>query len=98
MIGKTWTTASGKTPTETDVARLTDEFERDDDALDNARVTFPRRAGRPSLTGRRAVSPQVTFRITPELRERAEQLTTERGTTVSRLAREALEDLIRRGT
>jgi len=91
---KTWTTASGETVTEADAARLAEEFEQDDAALDTGTVTFPRRAGRPSLTGRAAVSPKVTFRVAPELREQAERLAGERGTTVSRLAREALEQLL----
>jgi len=95
---KTWTTASGKVLTEADAARLAEEFERDDAALDTGTVTFPRKAGRPSLTGRAAVSPKVTLRITPELREQAEQLAGERGTTVSRLAREALEQLLHSST
>jgi hypothetical protein len=95
---KTWTTASGKVLTEADAARLAEEFERDDAALDTGTVTFPRKAGRPSLTGRAAVSPKVTFRIMPELREQAERLAGERGTTVSRLAREALEQLLRSST
>lgn len=95
---KTWTTASGKVFTEADAARLAEEFEQDDAALDAGTVTFPRKAGRPSLTGRSAVSPRVTVRVTPELREQAERLADERGTPVSRLAREALEDLVRTST
>jgi hypothetical protein len=92
-----WTTSSGAVVTESDADRLAEEFEQDDAALDRGRVTFPRKAGRPSLTGRSAVSPQVTFRVTPKLRAQAEKLAAERGTTVSGLAREALEELLRRG-
>ena len=95
---KTWTTAAGKVLTEADAARLAEEFERDDAALDTGTVTFPRKAGRPSLTGRAAVSPKVTLRVTPELRDQAERLAGERGTTVSRLAREALEQLLHSST
>lgn len=91
---KTWTTALGKVLTEADAARLAEEFERDDAALDTGTVTFPRKAGRPSLTGRAAVSPKVTLRVTPELREQAERLADARGITVSRLAREALEQVL----
>lgn len=91
----TWTTASGQRLTETDAAARAEEFERDDTALDHADIRFPRRAGRPSLTGRSAVSPQVTFRVTPELRQQAEHLAQQHGTTVSGLARKALEDLFR---
>ena len=93
----TWTTASGAVITEADAERLAAEFERDDAALDQGHVSFPRKAGRPSLTGRSTVSPQITFRVTPQLRAKAEQLATQRGTTVSSLAREALEELLQRG-
>ena len=90
-----WTTASGAAVSEAD-ERLAAKFEQDDAAPDRGRVTFPRKAGRPSLTGRSAVSPQVTFRVTPELRTQAEKMASEHGTTVSNLAREALENLLQR--
>lgn len=54
-------------------------------------VALDQRAGRPSLTGKALHSPQVTFRVTPELRARAEAEAKARGTTVSQLAREAFE-------
>jgi len=57
-------------------------------------VTFPRK-GRPSLTGRHEASPSVGFRITPELRARAEFVAGEQGVTVSALARLALEVYLR---
>lgn len=47
--------------------------------------------GRPSLTGEKAASPQVTFRLTPELRARAEAEATRQGRRLSDVAREALE-------
>ena len=47
--------------------------------------------GRPSLTGAKAPSPQVTFRVTPQLRERAAAEAAKQGRRVSDLAREALE-------
>lgn len=90
-----WTTASGRRVTEAGAAELAEQFEGDDAALDRADIRFPRRAGRPSLSGRSAVSPQVTFRVTPELRKKAEHLAQSQGTTVSGLARKALEDLLR---
>lgn len=52
------------------------------------------RAGRPSLTGAHAPSPQVTFRLDPQLKALAEAVAASRGTTVSQLAREALERLL----
>ncbi len=50
-----------------------------------------RRVGRPSLTGEAAVSPRITFRITPAVRDRAAAIAAHEGKTVSQLAREALE-------
>lgn len=55
--------------------------------------TRRRAIGRPSL-GDRGSSPQVAFRIPPELRERAEKIAKQEGTTVSALARDALENYI----
>lgn len=48
-------------------------------------------AGRPSLSGARAASPQIAFRVAPSVRERAAQLAAREGKTISQLAREALE-------
>ena len=92
---KAWRTASGAKISESEAGQLAEEFEKNNDALDGLELTFPRQAGRPSLTQSRGVSPQVSFRIPLALRERAEQLANKRGTTVSALAREALEDLLR---
>ncbi len=50
-----------------------------------------RRRGRPSLTGEAAVSPRITFRVTPGVRDRAAQIAAREGKTISQLAREALE-------
>ena len=47
--------------------------------------------GRPSLTGKKATSPQVTFRVTPELLARAAAEADRQGRRVSDVAREALE-------
>lgn len=49
------------------------------------------RRGRPSLTGDHTPSPQVTFRLDPELKSLAEAVAASRGTSVSELARTALE-------
>ncbi|MFM8351921.1 MAG: hypothetical protein ACKN9D_12765 [Actinomycetales bacterium] len=62
-----------------------------DRALADVEEDLARRVGRPSLTGKSEHSPHVSFRITPELKARAEQTAREQGTTVSRLAREACE-------
>lgn len=46
--------------------------------------------GRPSLSGTAHESPQVTFRLTPALRKKAEQRARQEGKSVSQVAREAL--------
>ena len=92
----TWSAPNGQVISEAEADRLAEEFESDDAVLDGVDVTLPRRAGRPSLTGREGASPQVTFRLSPTVRERAERLAAARGTTVSALAREALEQLVKK--
>lgn len=47
--------------------------------------------GRPSLTGQATQSPQVTFRLAPELRAKAEARAKREGKRISEVAREALE-------
>ena len=92
----TWATPSGEVISEADAARLAEEFEVDDAVLDGVEITYPRKAGRPSRTGGKGTSPQVTFRLSPSVRGRAERLAAERETTVSALAREALEQLVKK--
>ncbi len=53
-----------------------------------------RAAGRPSLSGTAATSPQIAFRIASTLRERAAEIAAQEGKTLSQLAREALEERI----
>lgn len=47
--------------------------------------------GRPSLTGKAAQSPQVTFRLPSELRAKVKARARREGKRVSQVAREALE-------
>lgn len=68
-----------------DGTRLTDDVA--DAIIDDVR----RKAGRPSLTGTAAASPRVSFRVTPEVRDRAAAIANDEGKTISELAREALE-------
>lgn len=91
-----WRTQAGHPITQTDADRMADEFESADPDLSGARITVVRRAGRPSLNGSSTPSPQVAFRVSEEIRREAQRLAAVRGTTVSALAREALEDLLRR--
>ncbi len=69
-----------------DGTRLTDEVA--DDIMEQVRRT----AGRPSLSGQAAASPQISFRVAPAVRDRAAEVAAKEGKTVSELAREALED------
>jgi predicted HicB family RNase H-like nuclease len=68
-----------------DGTRLTEQGAAD--IVDEVR----RRGGRPSLTGRAAVSPRIAFRVDPRVRDSAAQIADREGKTISQLAREALE-------
>jgi predicted HicB family RNase H-like nuclease len=68
-----------------DGTRLTQDLA--DAIIDDVR----RRSGRPSLTGEAAVSPRVSFRLSPDIRDRAAAVAEREGKTISQLAREALE-------
>jgi len=50
------------------------------------------RQGRPTLTGGTQHSPQVSFRVRPAVKAKAEEEAKRLGTTVSKLARELFED------
>ena len=52
------------------------------------------RRGRPSLTGGRRHSPQISFRVPEKLARRAEEVAAEQGKSVSQLGREALEQYV----
>jgi len=86
----------GKRLTEADAEQLAEK------ALDDIRSGRPsleqirRNRGRPSLTGKPQRSPQVAFRLPPELRAEAEQQAEREGRRVSELARAALEEYLAR--
>lgn len=71
--------------------RLPDGTRLTDDVADAMVDDVRRKAGRPSLTGTAAASPRVSFRVTPEVRDRAAAVASAEGKTISELAREALE-------
>jgi predicted HicB family RNase H-like nuclease len=71
-----------------DGTRLTQEVA--DEIVDKVH----RSAGRPSLSGRAAASPQIAFRVAPSVRDRAAELAAREGKTISQLAREALEERV----
>ncbi|MGH3277015.1 MAG: hypothetical protein ACRDNZ_22145 [Streptosporangiaceae bacterium] len=53
-----------------------------------------RAPGRPSLSGEAAVSPQIAFRVSPAVRDRAAAVASAEHKTVSDLARDALEQYL----
>ena len=93
---QSWRTASGRVITEHDAAKLAQQFEDEDVDLRTGKVTFPRKVVRPSLTGEAKNSPQVSFRISKDVRDQAQRLADEQGTSLSALARSALEELVRK--
>lgn len=72
-----------------DGTRLTQEVA--DAIVEDVRL----KVGRPSLTGEAAISPRVTFRLTPDVRDRAAAVAEREGKSISQLAREALEARVR---
>jgi hypothetical protein len=59
------------------------------------REEWPTRGrGRPSLTGHASQSPRVSFRLEPEVRDRAAARADREGKSLSALAREALEEYL----
>ncbi len=76
---------------EREVVRLPDGSRLTADVVEAIVDDVRRKAGRPSLTGSAAPSPRVSFRVTPEVRERAAAIASDEGKTISELAREALE-------
>ena len=94
MRGRPLVTRSGMVLDEEKTEELVRQIE--DDATDWGeplpKEQWPGRGrGRPSLTGEAHHSPRVTFRLDPEVRNRAAARAEREGKTVSALAREALE-------
>ncbi len=77
---------------EQDDVRLQDGTRLSDQVADDIVEQVRRTAGRPSLSGQAAASPQISFRVAPAVRDRAAEVAAKEGKTVSELAREALED------
>ena len=75
--------------------RLPDGTRLTEDVADAIVDDGHRKAGRPSLTGTAAASPRVSFRVTPEVRDRAAAIASDEGKTISEFAREALEARVR---
>jgi predicted HicB family RNase H-like nuclease len=101
MANRTKPEITSKTPIGNDVdlrhedVRLPDGTRITDELVDDIVEEVRRRGGRPSLTGGAAVSPRVSFRVTPGVRERAAIIAEREGKTISQVAREALEARVR---
>ena len=91
------TVAPGSVNLESEDVRLGDGTRLTNAKVDAIVAEIHRRhpGGRPSLTGRAAVSPRISFRIAPELRQRAERLAKRKGKSLSALAREAFEHAVK---
>ena len=74
--------------------RLTDGTRLTDDIGEEIVEQLRRSSGRPSLSGKRAVSPQIAFRVDPSVRDRAAEVAAREGKSISQLAREALEQRV----
>lgn len=77
-----------------DDVRLQDGTRLTDDVADQLSEQI-RRGGRPSLSGKKQPSPQIAFRVTPDIRDKAAKLAARQHKSLSQLAREALEDRIK---
>ena len=76
-----------------DGTRLTDEIANKwADEIENN----PRYSGRPSLTGKKEISPEIKARVPHRLKEFTQQLADERNLTVSTVIREALFEYLER--
>lgn len=101
MASRTKPKITSKKPTGRDVdlqreeLRLPDDTRLTDELVEEIVEEVRRKGGRPSLTGDASVSPRVSFRVTPGVRERAAVIAEREGKTISQLAREALEARVR---
>lgn len=90
-----WTTKKGNKLSEAQALVMSVEVEKSDSLFENGAVLHLRPVGRPPL-GNDGTSPQITFRVPRETREKAELLARSEGVSVSALARQALEEFIAR--
>jgi predicted HicB family RNase H-like nuclease len=77
-----------------DDIRLADGSRLTQDVADSVVEHARRAAGRPSLSGNALASPQIAFRVAPDVRDRAAKVAAREGKTISQLAREALEERV----
>lgn len=75
--------------------RLADGTRLNREIADGIVEQVRRASGRPSLSGKAATSPQIAFRVAPSVRDRAAEIAARQDKTLSQLAREALEELVK---
>lgn len=76
---------------ERDVVRLADGSRLTSEVAESIVEEVRHGGGRPSLSGAPARSPQIAFRVPPDIRQRVTRSAADEGVTVSQFAREALE-------
>jgi hypothetical protein len=81
-----------------DEVRLADGTRLTSELADAINEDVRHTAGRPSLSGRRKHSPQVSARITPELQAELKRYSKHSGLSTSQVLRHALERLVGGGT
>lgn len=90
----------GNRITETDANAAANAIERDELAIDESRVVYPRRGrGRPSLSEAARpgeASPKVEARVPPALKRRLARHAGEHGRPAAEVVREALEEYLAR--
>jgi hypothetical protein len=74
-----------------DTSDVSDESEVSSDMTPVDEPVRLHRRGRPSLSGDHSESPQITFRLPPELRAQVEVIATREGRRMSDIARDALQ-------
>lgn len=79
---------------EREIVRLADGTRLTGDVAEGIVEQVRRSAGRPSLSGEAAASPQIAFRVARSVRDRAAEIAAREGKTISQLAREALEERV----
>lgn len=90
--------AQGNRLTEADANTAADAIERDDLAIDESRVIYPRRGrGRPSLSETAEpgeASPKVEARVPPDLKNRLIHHAGQHGRPTAEVIREAIEEYL----
>lgn len=89
-----YVSADGTPFTEADAQKISDDFSRDDFDLSSLELVWTKKSGRPPLFGQIGTSPQITFRLPHDLRQKAVALAEQRQLSLSQLTRLAVEELV----